>query len=95
VVKVYVAGLYLEQKSRVANAILKADAPKRLVMQFIRDVSKKQVADGFEESFKNNAPDAAKTMKPEIDKLLDALNPSARASKWCSLLPGHGHNHGH
>ncbi len=75
VVKVYVAGLYLEQKSSDANAILKADAPKRLVMQFVRDVSKKQMADAFEESFNNNSPDAAKNMKADIDKLLDALEP--------------------
>ena len=46
VVKVYVAGLYLEQKSSDANAIVKTDAPKRLVMQFMRDLSKKQLADG-------------------------------------------------
>ncbi len=43
VVKVYVAGLYLEQKSSDANAILKADAPKRLVMQFMRDFEQEAV----------------------------------------------------
>ena len=31
-VKVYVAGLYLEHKSSDSSAILKADAPKRIVM---------------------------------------------------------------
>lgn len=73
-VKVYVAGLYLEQKSSDANAIVTSDRAKRLVMHFVRDVSKKQMADAFEESFSDNSPDAAKTMKADIDRLLGALD---------------------
>lgn len=73
-VKVYVAGLYLEQKSPDANAILKSDGPKRLVMHFVRDVSKKQMTDAFEESFADNSPDAVKTMKGDIDRLLGAVD---------------------
>ena len=34
-VKVYVAGMYLEQKSSDAAAIMKSDSPKRIVMHFI------------------------------------------------------------
>jgi hypothetical protein len=33
-VKVYVAGLYLAQKSSDPNAIIKSDSPKRIAMQF-------------------------------------------------------------
>lgn len=72
-VKVYVAGLYLEQKSSDASAILKSDGTKRLVMHFVRGVSKKQMTDAFEESFNDNSPDAVKTMKADIDRLLAAL----------------------
>lgn len=72
-VKVYVAGLYVEQKTSDPNAILKSEGPKRLVMHFVRDVSRKQMADAFEESFNDNSPDAVKTMKPDIDRLLGAL----------------------
>ncbi|HYA24046.1 MAG TPA: chalcone isomerase family protein [Terriglobales bacterium] len=75
VVKVYVAGLYLETKSSDPNAILKADAPKQMVMQFVRSVSKDQMVDAFSESFDNNTPDAKKTIKTEIDQFLDALEP--------------------
>ena len=75
VVKVYVAGLYLEQKSSDPGAIIKADAPKRIVMQFLHGVSKNQLADAFEESFNNNTPDAKQTMKADIDRLLGALEP--------------------
>jgi hypothetical protein len=72
-VKVYIAGLYLEQKSSDANAIIKADAPKRIVLQFVHAVSKSEMSNAFNESFNDNTPDALKTMKPDIDKLLGAI----------------------
>jgi hypothetical protein len=74
-VKVYVAGLYLPQKSSDANAILKADTPKQIVMHFVRDVSKTQLTDGFAESFHNNSPEAEKALKSDIDRLFAALGP--------------------
>ena len=55
-VKVYVAGLYLQHKSSDPNAIIKADAPKRLTMQFLHAASKKQMTDAFDESFKDRRP---------------------------------------
>ncbi|MDR3749624.1 MAG: chalcone isomerase family protein [Acidobacteriota bacterium] len=72
-VKVYVAGLYLEQKSSDPSAIIKADAPKRIVMKFVHGASKSQMVDAFNESFNNNSPELVKTMKPDIDRLLGAL----------------------
>lgn len=74
-VKVYVAGLYLEQKSSDPNVIIKTDAPKQIVMKFLHGASKSQMTDAFDESFKDNSPDAVKTMKPDIDRLLGALEP--------------------
>ena len=73
-VKVYVAGLYLEQKSSDPGAILKEDVPKRIVMHFLRGVSKDQIVDAFNESFENNSPDAKQTMKSEIAQFLGALD---------------------
>ena len=72
--KVYVAGLYIPQKSTDPAAILKPDVPKRIVMHFVRNVSKSQLTDGFSESFQNNTPEAAKTLKPDIDRLFSALD---------------------
>ena len=74
-VKVYVAGLYLEQKSSDPNAIIKSDAAKQIVMKFLHGASKSQMTDAFDESFRGNSPDAVKTMKPDIDRLLGALEP--------------------
>jgi len=91
VVKVYVAGLYLEQKSSDPGAIIKADAPKRIVMQFLHGVSKNQLADAFEESFNNNTPDAKQTMKADIDRLLGALEPVKEGDQMVfTYVPGTG-----
>lgn len=73
-VKVYVAGLYLPQKSTDATAILRPDIPKRIVMHFVRNVSKSQLTDGFSESFEGNTPDLAKALKPDIDRLFSVLD---------------------
>ena len=91
VVKVYVAGLYLEQRSSDSGAIIKAEAPKRIVMQFVRGVSKSQLVDAFEESFNNNTPDARKTMKADIDRFLDALEPVKEGDQMVfTYVPGTG-----
>ena len=74
-VKVYVAGLYLTQKSSDPNVILKPDHPKRIVMHFVRDLSKDQLRDGFTESFHNNSPEAEKTLRAQIDRFFSVLVP--------------------
>ena len=90
-VKVYVAGLYLEQKSSDANAIIKSDAPKQIVMQFLHGASKSQMTDAFDESFHDNSPDAVKTMKPDIDRLLAALEPVKVGDEMVfTYVPGTG-----
>ena len=91
VVKVYVAGLYLEKKSSDADAIIKADEPKQIVMHFVRSVSKNQIADAFDESFSNNSPDAKKTMKADIDRFLGALEPVKEGDEMVfTYVPGTG-----
>lgn len=91
VVKVYVAGLYLEQKSSDASAIIKADARKQIVMHFVHRASKDQMVDAFEESFKSNAPDASKSMKADIDRLLGALEPVKDGDRMVfTYVPGTG-----
>lgn len=90
-VKVYVAGLYLEQKSSDANAIIKADAPKQIVMKFLHGASKSQMSDAFDQSFSDNTPEAKKTMKPDIDHLLAALEPIKEGDEMVfTYVPGTG-----
>ena len=90
-VKVYVAGLYLEQKSSDPAAIMKSDTPWQIVMKFLYSPSKSQMSDAFEEGFKNNSPDALKTMKPDIDKLLAALEDMKSGGEMVfTYMPGTG-----
>jgi len=91
VVKVYVAGLYLEQKSSDPGAIIKADAPKRIIMHFLHSASKNQMVDAFEESFRNNAPDASQTLKGDIDQFLSTLEPVNDGDQMVlTCVPGKG-----
>ena len=80
--------------SRVASLaidVMQDDAPKRIVMHFVRGVSKNQIVDAFNESFDDNSPDATKTMKAEIDQFFGALD-SVKDGDEISLtyVPGTG-----
>ena len=91
IVKVYVVGLYLPQKSSDASTIMKADEPKRIVMQFLHSASKNQMADAFNESFASNSPEAAKTVKADIDRLTAALEAVKPGDQMIfTYLPGKG-----
>ena len=46
-IKVYYGALYIEQKTKDANAFLATAAPKQIVMHFVRDVDAKKLQDGF------------------------------------------------
>lgn len=88
--KVYVAGLYLEAKSSDGAAILKADAPKRVTLQFMRDLDRQQMVDAFTESFAANSPDAA-SLKADFDKMLAAFEPIKTGDQWTfTYVPGKG-----
>lgn len=90
-VKVYVAGLYLERKSSDPNAILKADAPRRIVMQLVHNASRNQMADGFDDAFKDNSPEARQTIRAEIDRFLAALEAVKEGDQLVfTYLPGKG-----
>lgn len=73
--KVYVGGLYLEQKTTNAEAVIQSDGAKRLVLQFVRDVDHGQITEAFEESVKNNAAAQAATLRGEVKQFLAALEP--------------------
>ena len=53
-VKIYVAGLYLEEKSLDADAILRPERTKRVVLVFVRAVGRDDLLDAWDESFQEN-----------------------------------------
>ena len=67
--KVYVAGLYLAAPSHSADSVLAADSPRRMVMQFVRDVDKEKMCEAWDDALKNNTPDASAQLKGEFQTL--------------------------
>jgi hypothetical protein len=69
VFKVYVAALYLASKSGNPEEILGADAPRRMVMHFVRGVEKGKICDAWEEGLEKNTPDASAALKEQFTEL--------------------------
>jgi Chalcone isomerase-like len=70
-VKVYVAGLYLPQKSGDSGKIIGTNQPWQLVLHFVRDVDASDIRDAFGEGFTKNAGDKLAALQPRI-KVLNA-----------------------
>jgi hypothetical protein len=66
-VKVYVAGLYVAEKSSDPDKLLGSDQPWRLVMKFTRDVEREKMTEAFDEGFEKNGVSSA--LKPRLAKL--------------------------
>jgi hypothetical protein len=87
-VKVYVAGLYLEQKSADGAAIVNADTPKRIVLHFVRNVSNTQIRDAIVDGFD---PGAKQSLKAEIDRFTGAFEAFAPGDEMTiTYVPGSG-----
>ena len=88
--KVYVGGLYLESPSKDASAILASDQAKVIRMHFLRDLSKAQLVEAFQEGFEANAKDKA-GQKAAFDKML-ALVPDVKEGSTMTFTyqPGKG-----
>jgi len=68
-VKVYVAGLYLPEKSGDGDAILKEGGAWRLELRFVHDVDASDMEDAFKEGFAKTGADLA-PLKDRIDALV-------------------------
>lgn len=68
-VNVYVGALYVAKTSNDANAILGANAPWELTLQFVRDVGAGDVRKGWEEGFEKNAKSQLPALKDRIARL--------------------------
>jgi hypothetical protein len=90
IIKVYVGGLYLESPSKDADAILASDQSRAITLSFLRDLTKAQLVEAFQESFEENAADKA-GQKAAFDKML-ALIPDVKEGGTLTFiyLPGKG-----
>jgi hypothetical protein len=66
-VHVYVAGLYLGEKTSEASAILGSDQPWQLALRFVRGVDAGDIRDAFSEGFTHAADGNAESLQPRVD----------------------------
>ncbi|HZR37049.1 MAG TPA: chalcone isomerase family protein [Nevskia sp.] len=72
---VYVAGLYLPQKSSDADSIVKAHEPRRLVLKMRRSVGTDKMTEAFHEGVANNLnAQQLAALKPKLDLLDRSLS---------------------
>ncbi len=89
--KVYVGGLYLETASKDAGAILAADAPKAVTMQFLRSIEKAKLVEAYTEGFENNAKENAAAQKANVDRFLGLVADVKEGSQFTvAYVPGAG-----
>lgn len=89
VVKVYAGGLYLAQRSADAEAVLAADAPKRVRMVFLRDVDKGKILETYREGFQNNG--AGPALLKQLERIAPAIVDMRRGGEmFVTYVPGQG-----
>ena len=76
-IKVYVGALYLPGRDSSVRAILDANAPRAITIEFLRDVGKEKIRDAYRDGFLSNAPEQARRQQANINRML-ALVPDAR-----------------
>lgn len=68
-VDVYVAGLYVQHRSSDGNALAASAETKRLVLHFVRDVSRDDLTGAFTEGFRRNAGASLGSLQARINRL--------------------------
>jgi hypothetical protein len=90
-VKVYVAGLYLADKSSDADAILSTDSARRLAMDFRFSVSAKKLCGGWDEGLENNTANASDALKGKFATLCEYMEDVENGDAMVyTYVPGKG-----
>jgi len=90
-IDVYVAGLYVERRSTDPVTILDPAQTKRIVMRFVRNVSRAKLVGAWDEGFAKSAPASIDDLRPSIAELngwmADVASGETIAMTW---IPGKG-----
>lgn len=80
--KVYVAGLYVPQKSTNAATLISDKGARRVSLRMLRDVDADSFIDSFNDGLKNNLTEAQfAALKPQIEMLTAAMKSIGEAKK--------------
>ncbi|MBT8494749.1 MAG: chalcone isomerase family protein, partial [Deltaproteobacteria bacterium] len=90
-VDVYVAGLYLEKKSRAYKAIINSDQVKQVHLKFVRDVDRGDITKAWRESFRKNSGKNYKDIKAHVKKLNSWMSKIKEGNTLTfTVVPGKG-----
>jgi len=86
-VDVYVAGLYVENKSSDGSTLAEADSKKQLILHFVRSVKKKKIVEAYRESFQKLAGGES----GKLNRLLGWMQSTDEGEQHrYSYIPGEG-----
>jgi hypothetical protein len=90
-VNVYVAGLYVPQRSSDPSQILRPDEPKAVELVFVHDVRRDQMTKAWQEGFQKNVGPRLAALQPRIDLLNDWMTDMKKGDTLAfTYLPGQG-----
>lgn len=84
-IRIYVAGLYLQQRSSDPASILRSPEVKLLDVRFLRDVGASDARRSWREGLQDNCPRPCRLPPQEIERFLAAV-PSVRRGDTSTLL---------
>ena len=89
--KVYVGGLYLENPSKDATAVISSDQIKRMQLSVLRSLSRKQITEAIEEGFEKNSRAQMGALKARLDRFAGMI-PDCEKGDEISFthIPGKG-----
>jgi hypothetical protein len=91
IIKVYVAGLYLDQPSGEPDNILAADTARMTRMNFRYGVKAGQLCDGWEEGLENNTPGASAEVAQQFETLCGYMEDMRKGEEMVyTFQPGKG-----
>lgn len=91
IVKVYVGALYLPAPSADAEAILAANAPRRMVLQFLYGVGPEKMCEAWDEALEKNTPGAGPELTEQFRTLCGWMEKIEKTEQFVfTYLPGTG-----
>jgi hypothetical protein len=89
--KVYVGGLYLPAPTTDWKKVLADDTPRHMVMQWVRNVDKAKVCEGWEEGLEANTPNASAEVKKNFEALCGMMEDARTGDRFVfTYAPGGG-----
>ncbi|HVS01654.1 MAG TPA: chalcone isomerase family protein [Thermoanaerobaculia bacterium] len=89
--KVYVGGLYLPARESSWQQVLQQDAPRHMVMHWLRSVDKGAICEAWQDGLAANTPQASAEVQQGFARLCDWMQDVRAGDRFAfTYLPGEG-----